>query len=307
MYLLTDELVAWAKGESAETALGDNIEFLCAVDGMIHAAKGAFGLRIDGVDDVSIDSMIIENIVEYSALGYELCGKCNKCAFEARTPYQMGYAGNMAQGISADYAANLKVKDLTISGVEAKTGRAIGFSVWPGTSVTFDGDIVVEDIIAGDNIARGSLSYSSRPNAAPEACAIRVYNEDAYQQLHDDNDIATVTLTDDVSITTKCVAGHSTCWDLANTYSQVGDNTGDCDDSQSQSSNKKLIDVASRIRTTHKINNHKFTFAISAMVLTLLGIIFYMFKLCTRDNKMPLLKTESEKVPLMDYGSFQFN
>jgi predicted transcriptional regulator len=306
MYLLQDELVAWAKGEDSSVALGDasqgEIQYLCAVDGMIHAAKGTFGLRIDGVDSVSIDSMIIENIVEHGDLGYEMCGLCLKCAFEARTPYQIGYAGNMAQGISADYATNMQVKNLFIKNVESKTGRAVGFSVWPGTTVSMEGDIVIQDIKAGADVKAGSLKYSSRPNAAPEACAIRVYDSSAYDETHNDNDFATVTIADDATVTSMCVIGHTSCWD-SDVFSQVGDYKT-CKEAENMKTEKKLINISSRIHTAQK-NNHLLPVVLSASVILLLAVLFYSFSRCTQNKKLTLLKLDAEKVPLMQYGSMQ--
>jgi hypothetical protein len=308
MYLLPDEVVAWAKGEDSTVALGDatngEVQYLCAVDGMIHAAKGTFGLRIDGVDSVSIDTLTIENLVEYSELGYEMCGPCSKCAFEARTPYQIGYAGNMAQGISADYATNFVVKDLTITHVESKTGRAIGFSIWPGTTVTLQGTIEVDDIRAGESVKDKRLTYDSRPNAAPEACAIRVYDSTAFDDTHNDQELAVVTVDKDASVTATCVVGHSTCWDNENTLTQVGEYTT-CSDRSSSTKTKKLINISSRIRTTHKNKNHMLFIGISSCIIFFVVMVFYSFKRCAQNKKVSLIKMEAERVPLMQYGSIQ--
>jgi len=307
MYLLSDELVAWAKGEDSSTALGDaskgGVQYLCAVDGMIHAAKGAFGLRIDGVDSVSIDTLTIENIVENGNLGYEMCGPCTKCAFEARTPYQIGYAGNMAQGISADYATNLKIKDLVIQNVESKTGRAIGFSVWPGTTVSMEGSILVQDITAGRDVNQGALHYMSRPNAAPEACAIRVYDSSSISESHNDQDLATVTVDDDATVISSCVTGHSTCWNVQSTFTQVGDYET-CESTKTVKKEKKLIDISSRIRTAHR-DNHILNIILSSIVILFIAAVVYSFLRCTQNKKPLLKKMEAEAVPLIQYGSIQ--
>jgi len=316
MYLLTDELVAWAKGQDVKTALGDTkeheIQYLCSVDGMIHSVKGTFGLRIDGVEDVSINSMIVENIVEYSPLGYELCGECEKCAFEGRTPYQIGYAGNMAQAISADYATNMKIKDLTIRHVESKSGRAYGLAVWPGTSVTMQGEILVENIQAGGEVPHGLYTYDSLPNVSPEACGIRVYNSDAYDETHNDHQLATVTVDDDASITTQCVSGHETCWALTNTYTQVGDYSpcnqeSSTSTSISKSKSQKLINISKRIHTKYTRNEHKFSVAMASVVAIVFAVMWCAIKICTQNNKKSLLVADSEKIPLMHYGSFGNN
>jgi hypothetical protein len=245
--------------------------------------------------------MVIENIVEHGVLGYEMCGPCSKCAFEARTPYQIGYAGNMAQGISADYATNLYVKDLTIRHVESKTGRAIGFSIWPGTTVTLDGDINVIDVKAGADVDRGTLKYTSRPNAAPEACAMRVYDSNAYDETHNDNDLATVTIADGASVKSQCVVGQSTCWD-SKLFSQVGDYE-DCSDKPSDNQNSINVERLIRTKYPKSFKIDFTTYVMIASVLVLFAMVYYSFKSCTRNKKESLL--ESERVPLMQYGSIQ--
>jgi len=301
MYLLTDELVAWAKGEDSSVALGNakegEIQYLCAVDGMIHAAKGTFGLRIDGVDSVSIDNLMIENIVEHGDLGYEMCGPCSKCAFEARTPYQIGYAGNMAQGISADYATNLKVKDLTIRNVESKTGRAVGFSVWPGTTVSMEGNIIVENIKAGADVPEGTLTYDSRPNANPEACAIRVYDSSAFDSTHNDNELATVTVLDGASVTSACVSGYEACWGVDEVYSQVG-SYASCSE-EKRSKNVKYIDVRSRIHTIGDNKSHTSPIIVALIIMLFAATIYSIFNWSRKKSQVN--KELSETVPLMQY------
>jgi hypothetical protein len=269
---------------------------------MIHAAKGSFGLRIDGVDSVTIDTMTIENIAEHAELGYEMCGPCSKCAFEARTPYQIGYAGNMAQGISADYATNLVVKDLTIRNVESFTGRAVGFSVWPGTEVTLQGSIVIEDIKAGASVEKGTLKYSSRPNAAPEACAIRVYDTSAYDETHNDQDFATVTVADDASVTSQCVIGQSSCWGVEGTYTQVGDYSS-CEKRSTFQKGNKFIDIASHIHTKQP-THYSLPIIVSSVIIILAAMIYSVLRY-TRTKKVTLMKNENERVPLIQYGSIQ--
>jgi len=314
MYLLSDELVAWAKGEDSLIALGDasknEVQYLCAVDGMGQTAKGAFGLRIDGVNDVDITNLAIENIVEYADLGYEICGKCTKCAFESRTPYQIGYSGNMAQGISVDYTTNLKITNLAMRNVESKTGRAFGFSIWPGTEVTLSGNIDVENIRAGTDVEEHLLTYESRPNAAPESCGIRIYDSSALDSIHDDKDLAKVITNKDAVVSTSCVEGHSFCWNVPNTWTQVGDYIS-CDKMEKTSNNlfnsiKNEITIA-----THKYRANKSDYAIpillfSTMSIYVVIVYLYITRCVIKTDKL-LINNRSEVVPLLNYGTIQRN
>ena len=167
-----DNLHNWAFGSASISEAADS--FMCNGDSMIHSLKGTIGLRIDGVEDVTVDNLKIENLYEYAKLGSELCGEYDHSHFTQRLPFQVGYSGNMMQGVSIDYA-DVVMKDVEIANLESSTGMAVGINLWYGTDVTFENSVKMEGIYAGSSFDDTStITYDDRPNKAPESCFIRV-------------------------------------------------------------------------------------------------------------------------------------
>jgi len=299
MYVLTDELTAWARGEIDGGFNGVQAEYLCAIDGMIHSAKGTFGLRIDGVDGVDINGLTISNIQEDSPMGYGICGKCTQCAFESRSPYQKKYTGNMVQGASIDFSNPLKMVDVTVDGIYSETGKARGIALWPGVHAEFGGDINVNNVHSGRSIDYDSLSEGKAYWAYPDVCGIQVYDEDlGYNEKDNDNAKSYVTLLDNANVQTQCVVGTHGCWETENVYTQVGDlsacqNEDLEDDGYYKSLNKN------NITTMNNVDGNIFGYyAYYGIVIAIIAIFGYWVYMKQRGDKGEY-QVISEQAPLM--------
>jgi hypothetical protein len=269
---------------------------------MIHSAKGTFGLRIDGVNNVEIDGLTVENVREYSPLGYNMCGACEQCAFEARAPYQIGYAGNMAQAICVDYSDSISFKDVTVRNIESLTGRAFGIALWPGVEETFDGKIIVENILAGNEVAEGKFKYDSRPNAEPEACGIRLYDlEHGYSATDDDHDVSTATIAETGQVIVSCVDGHIGCWGRDNLLSQVG-TYQQCTTSAGKSEDlAKSISPSTKSSESSPYVTYGIEITVVVAVIALIGR-YYSNKYSAK-HKLSNTNENNERAPLIQYGS----
>ena len=169
-----DLVVPWATGE---TELGsDAFTMSCAVDVMIHTGKGINGLRLDGVESVVMKNIEIYDIHDSTPLGKNICGKY-QTQFRQTLPMQKGFSGNMNQAININAAKNVIIEDVRIHDIVSDYGPAFGISIWPACEVTLQGDIIVNDLNAGKLLESGTFSYTDLPNQAPEACAVRIYDE----------------------------------------------------------------------------------------------------------------------------------
>jgi len=207
--LKNDGLVAWAVG--AKSLDPDDITVTCNADVMTHSGKGIAGFRVDGVDNVVVSNLEIYELYDYSTVGSEKCGEYEAGGgniqgghFLQKRPMQMGFSGNMMQGISVDYC-EVSMSDIYVHDIGSATGLAFGMSIWPGTELSIDGDVTVTNVRAGFQLEKDTYSFEDRPNKAPEACAIRVYwqyNGDSASIEHNSGDI-----------TTECVVGHVSCFE----------------------------------------------------------------------------------------------
>ena len=194
----------------------------CNTDVMIHSGKGINGLRIDGVANVEIINVNVYDISEETPLGNEICGDYDEYDgshvgfggghFRQSMPMQIGFSGNMLQGININAAQNVLIKDIEISNLESLTGPVFGISIWPAVDVTFEGSFKLSTFNAGSNVNYGTFTYDDRPNKAPEVCGVRMYenytfNGDTYYAVVSDD--TEEILVSDMNGHVKCL-GHST-------------------------------------------------------------------------------------------------
>eukprot|EP01083_Nonionella_stella_P067359 178121_1 len=200
----------------------DNTEFLPFTpvlvpshDPMIHPGKGVLGLRLNGVEGVQINGLIVENIHSTTGLGTELGGSYTNIVSQQQ-PYMNGYSMNMAHGVSLTFTKQCVLNDIHVNNVVSDTGLSFGIALWYNTDVTVDeGGITIEHVYAGKELmVSDEFTADSYPNLIPEACAVRVYG--------DDNFYVSVDYEED-RVDQKCVVGHSGCLMEDGVYSHIGE------------------------------------------------------------------------------------
>ena len=142
------------------------------------------GVRLDGVSNAKLSNIEIYNMIQETDLGSTLCGEYtgfepNSAAFVGghitqSSPMQVGFSGNMVQGISLNAADGVVMNDIYIKGLDSHSGDAIAISVWPSVNAVLTGNVLIDEITAGSQLEeqKGVLSWESRPNRAPMACGI---------------------------------------------------------------------------------------------------------------------------------------
>ena len=181
---------------------------------------------MDGVEKVYIKNIEVYDLVDSTPVGKETCGSyssfCGQCDlwgghFRQTIPMQIGFSGNMNQGININAAQTVTIEDAYVHDIESETGPAFGISIWPSCDVTLEGDIIIENLNAGTQIEEGTYGYEDLPNKAPEACGLRVYYEyGSYTTELSDNYA-------NYKIDTDTIAGHVGCLG-SEMYDFVGEN-----------------------------------------------------------------------------------
>ena len=223
-------VVPWAMGTNMDRLKPNTMSFGCNMDVMIHSGKGINGLRLDGVEDVQISNIEIYNLFEMTPLGTDFCGKYDGSMAETQysdaghfrqtLPMQIGFSGNMNQGINMNSATKVVINNAKIYNLHSNTGPVHGISIWPSCEVELKGSILVSNMVAGKEVEVGLLHYDDLPNQAPEMCAIRLYPD--YTDSSDVTYTSSLTYEEAISIRTECVSGHVGCLGASDTQSDGG-------------------------------------------------------------------------------------
>jgi len=214
---MNEEMLAWAKGENDDFVSSANDELLsvyCNCDAMFHPSKGLLGLKVSGVDNVKLNGVWIENLVDFTDFGHDLCGKHDLYHFSQQSPYQIGYSMNMVLAMSVDFS-RVRVKEggIWIDGVYSATGLTFGVAAWFDSMIEYEAGALLNifnvyaGFAIGDDDEESFLSYEDRPNKAAEACAVRIYSSNAYKVTNvfaEDGD--------EMLINIECIAGQVGCF-----------------------------------------------------------------------------------------------
>lgn len=136
---------------------------ICGGDNMFHVNKGAFGVRIDGAQNIVIKNVEIDTIINSGRPVATICGKPTQRLHPMQT--QQWYTGTDSVGIS--FSATLDVELVgrnTIRNVLSSSGNAYGLQV-----------LHVSDYVKGRAIV-GEVQTLRGAQTYPELSATEIYN-----------------------------------------------------------------------------------------------------------------------------------
>jgi len=315
MMIKNSVTVAWAENEDV---FPDEWGFACNVDSMLHSGKGILGFRMDGVKNVEINGLEIYNLYDQTPLGRTECGDYSAYIKSSETrqlgghfrqlyPIQDGFSGNMVLAMSITSSRDMILKNIDIHDLESETGLINGIAVWTNCqNIAFHENIYLYNFNAGTQVESGSLSYSDRPNKAPEACAFKIqwetYKND---ELIEDYNTENIDYSD-VSNWIVCnIQGHVGC--DGNEEYTTESITYDDSLCSSINENKKMNKIIQNNQ-----NHYNFYFYSIVIICTMLvttSILIWFYKYCNNDvddkikYKYSLIKDYNN----MNYGSIEIN
>jgi len=185
---------------------------LCGSDIQSHSAKGAIGIRIDGVQDYNLENVYIHDIVNWGDLGSDACGEYEQITFEIGVDVdkdiQYGYSGDNVHGILTDYAFG-SMKNVQIDNLKSLHGSANAIALYKGSKAELGGSFAINDIVAGSAITKSEADKLKLPNASPFVCSIFIgpnSQSDSQPEL-----TPIVTVSDDFVASTTALYGHDYC------------------------------------------------------------------------------------------------
>lgn len=190
----------WVKGLKPLTEL--SFKTKCNSDVMAHSGKGILGLRLEGVKNGIVSNIEIYDLYDYGEFGM----KCSHTEF-ASAPIQIGFSGNMVQGISVTTSHDVQFYNIKIHDLTSDYGHVYGFAAWTHNNITIAGNVQIDNINAGAKIQQYAPVFSF-PNLASEACAYRVLSIWADEQDY----LTNVTINEGAAVLTSNVAGHANCF-----------------------------------------------------------------------------------------------
>ena len=220
-----DRLVNWAEGNDNL----ENVLFGCNSDPMKHAGKGIIGLRMQGVEDILISDLNVNDFIDSTPLGRLDCADYDAWDqsrgggnFRQLKPMQIGFSGNMIQGVNLNTVSNVEFQNnIEISDLTSNYGDVIGLAIWPANEdVKFSNsesnqlNINIDGLVAGNEITvdYNQINAHSRPNSAPQACGIIMYEEYNTRGVEYSSNVEYGEDIDPYAqIITSCVSGHLSC------------------------------------------------------------------------------------------------
>ena len=226
LIMMDDDFLKWTQGKHQysmdEDALHPQIG--CNNDRMTHLAKGVMGIRMDGVEEIVYNNLNIHDIYEYGGLGSNLCGEywTNSDIFLSpaigghflqRAPYAIGYTGNMAHGIYADWST-MTFNDVKMQDIYSSTGLVRGVGAYSSTKIKIaKGGASFNKLASGIDLLDTDTSSFTHPYAHTKAKPFHIIFEYDFASGNDYNKFySTVTssVTDKTVndlVTMECIYG----------------------------------------------------------------------------------------------------
>ena len=178
------------------------------------------GLRLNGVNNAEIKNVKIENIKSATKIGTTLGGKYENIVSQ-QAPYMNGYSMNMVNGMSLTFSKDISLNGITLNNIISNTGLSYGMAFWYETSVDIiDDGIDIQNVFAGKELPKSDrFSIDTYPNLRPQACGIRIYDDDTYKVVVNYGE----EMSEDNAIRQQCIVGHTGCLFDDEIYSHLGD------------------------------------------------------------------------------------
>ena len=239
-------------------------------------------MRLNGVDNVAVKNLKIDNIHSSTNIGSLLGGSYTNVVSQ-QAPYMNGFSMNMVNGFSATFSRNIEMDNIEISRIVSNTGLSYGVAAWYETHINIIGKkgLKISNVHAGLKLAPSNdYRRDSYPNLKPEGCAFRVYDDVIYQALIKSNSNAN----NDNNIHISCISGHTGCLFENHKYSIIG-NVDECSVEEQQAMEQVLVNQHNVNSTIYKRNIPTSMILIIGLVALVLSVFLYHFRNITTETK----------------------
>lgn len=149
----------------------------CGADVMTHTIKGLMAIRLDNIVDATISNTKIENIINHSALGSNLCGayRTENDNFAVFGTYD-GYAGTNSKGIIVTNSDNIMLTNIQINNLKSLYGNVNAINIQDNSNIIFNNNPnIIRNLNAGFSLTSNQVSFFKNndfPNHYPRVCGV---------------------------------------------------------------------------------------------------------------------------------------
>jgi len=136
--LIRQETLDWAASGGPFTG---EAQVICGGDNMFHVNKGAFGIRIDAADGITLNNVQVDTIENLAQPGSPMCGKDMANSHPASIQMHF-YMGGDAVGVSIAGSQSIDFQNCAVRHVTSQNGNAHGVTI-RGNSDYISGTVAV--------------------------------------------------------------------------------------------------------------------------------------------------------------------
>ena len=137
------KVVDWVEGKKKF-----RFDYICNGDSMFHVNKGMMGLRIENVNNVLLENVIIDTVINYGDMGNGMFGKYKYSHPKAN---QEGYNGACVRGLLICSSQNVLIINLKVNNCKSMNSESVGVDLMYNSCNCSLVNCEIKDIHSGNN------------------------------------------------------------------------------------------------------------------------------------------------------------
>ena len=193
---ISKSICKWAESGKRLIDIAPHLKYKCNGDSMFHVLKGSVGLRMDGVENFSVENCAIDSIVNTGYLGNDVHEGSYKMSHDLQVrPY---YHGADTYGMSIAHCKNGRVGYVKISNIVSYNGQSRGLCLLETCASLDLYSLVISNITTGycyrhhkhrwygkDYKGKMVKYHHTAPNLYPKAIGLGIENRCRNLQIDD--------------------------------------------------------------------------------------------------------------------------
>jgi len=160
----------FVEGTSCDRVGSGRFRPMSGLDTSGHASKGLVGIRMDQIDNLLLESVVVEGLHDKADFGIKSSVKMayidQPPVWKTKEHTKCVYKGNFVYGITIGGSSRVKIHDAQIQTLKSNTGTAMGLALMGSNQRVQLSNVVVSDLRAGIEVS--DRENVPTPNMVPE-------------------------------------------------------------------------------------------------------------------------------------------